>query len=98
MAKRTNSEEDSSLTQLVRPSIVKEIQDVDQEDQGKLEADLDGVAEEKVTLEEEDSFVRTLADPKLPSEDEVKKHNLEIYRHMISSSSKRYQIFIVYMV
>ena len=41
MAKRTNSEEDSSWTQLVRPSMTKEIQDVDQEDEGKLEADLD---------------------------------------------------------
>ena len=77
MAKRTHSEEDSSWAQLVRPSTTKEIQDVDQEDEGKLEADLDGIAEEKVTLEEEDSFVRKLVDPRLPSEDEVKKHNLE---------------------
>ena len=65
------------MTKLVRPSEMRDIQDVDQEDQGKLEADLDGIAAEKVTLEEEDSFVRTLVDPKLPSEEEVKKHNLE---------------------
>jgi len=67
------------LETLVRPksSDNLEIQDVDVEDQGKLDAELDGIAEERIELEKEDEFVKKLVDPKLPSQEDVKRHRME---------------------